>query len=290
MFRVVFILLLLSVASMAVFAESAVTDFIPEPDFAPGWKWDFEPEVYVPDNLYEYINGEAELYNSYTFEKMVTGSYVNSRDDMQTITVDIYDMGSPLDAFGIYSRFRRPGLEFAEIGGEAIVSEYNVRFYKGQYFVQVNSGSREDEMQVLVRDLANDIAAELPGADSPDELTLLPQPGQQPHTLTYHTSGFMGLEAFNNALAADYVVPGDTLMVFVILADDKDKTMMALAAFKESVSQRGRVLTTEPHFSGELSYQGKVMVDICGNQLVGAGGFQKSESAHNLITLTCRGL
>lgn len=279
--------LMLLPALLLLAADSSVSDYIPQPDFASGWQWDFEPEMYTPENLYEYINGEAELYNSYTFREMVTASYVNSKDDMQTITVDIYDMGSPLDAFGIYSRFRRPGLDFADIGEEAIVSDYNTRFYVGKYFVQVNSGSRDDEIQNLVRSLSRQLAAELPATDRPVELALLPLQGQLPHTLTFHTSGFMGLEAFANALAAQYAVSGDSMTVFIILCDEKETAKKALAAFEESVSQRGEVLSTEPGIYGELPYQGKVMAGLCGDALIGATGFKKDDVARQMLRKTC---
>ena len=95
---------------------------LPEADKFENWTLEFGIEHYTPDNLYEYINGEAELYNDYGFAEMITAYYTQSDGGDAAIAVDIYDMGAPLSAFGIYSSYRRPGLDFDMIGTEAIVS------------------------------------------------------------------------------------------------------------------------------------------------------------------------
>ena len=62
--------------------QQNVVSLMPEPDPGAGWKWDFETVIYTPDNLFEYINGEAEVYNDYTFVEMATGSHARTDDAM----------------------------------------------------------------------------------------------------------------------------------------------------------------------------------------------------------------
>lgn len=56
--------------------------------------------TYTGSGLYGFMNGGSDLYLEYGFQKLTT------RDieyDGEEYTVDIYEMATPLDAFGIYS-------------------------------------------------------------------------------------------------------------------------------------------------------------------------------------------
>ena len=54
--------------------------------------------MYGPADLFVYINGQAELYLSYGFLRVVAGTFVSSAAPDQAIVVDVYDMGSRLKA------------------------------------------------------------------------------------------------------------------------------------------------------------------------------------------------
>jgi len=64
-----------------------------------GWKQKETVQVFTPDNLYEYINGAAELYLTYGFQELQVAEYEGERDGL--IIVDIYRHATPLYAFGI---------------------------------------------------------------------------------------------------------------------------------------------------------------------------------------------
>jgi hypothetical protein len=91
------------------------------------WQLAEEPKMYTPDNLYDYIDGNCELYFSYGFKSLVSASYKNDKAPEQTVTVDIYDMGTSLGAFGVYSSQSHPDYSFQAMGCEAIVSSQQSR-------------------------------------------------------------------------------------------------------------------------------------------------------------------
>src|SRR5512141_1189010 len=62
------------------------------------WKKPPKPVVYDRDNLFDYIDGGAELYLAFGFHRATTFEYTAGKDD--DIKVDIFDMGSPRGAFG----------------------------------------------------------------------------------------------------------------------------------------------------------------------------------------------
>ena len=74
------------------------------PDTIAGWKKADPPNLYTPGNLSTYIDGGAELYISYNFKNALSMKYMDSADN--EIDVDIFDMGSAPDAFGVFAHSR----------------------------------------------------------------------------------------------------------------------------------------------------------------------------------------
>lgn len=69
---------------------------------------------YKPDTLYEYIDGGADVYLLYDFQRLL---HQNFRTPGGELTADIYDLGKPENAFGIYSAERSPRYKFVTLAG-----------------------------------------------------------------------------------------------------------------------------------------------------------------------------
>ena len=142
LFPSVFVCLILFFLLLPFIAESApgepVEKLLPTPGFAEGWAMKEKIVTYTENNLYKYINGEAELYYPYGFKALATTVYVRTDNPETGIVADIYEMGSPIDAFGIYSRYRDPDEELVSIGTEGFVNESQLLFAKDRYFVRLS--------------------------------------------------------------------------------------------------------------------------------------------------------
>ena len=68
-----------------------------------------KPVYYDRDTLSDRIDGEAELYFPYGFDRMAAARYVSEKSPGTGVDVEIYRMGSLLDAFGIYANYRQNG-------------------------------------------------------------------------------------------------------------------------------------------------------------------------------------
>jgi len=222
-----------------------IRDLVLPADFAPGWQWDFEPEVYGPDNLYQYIDGEAELYIDYDFFEMVTASYALECDESVTFTLDIYDMGTALNAFGIYSSYRRPDHDFAQIGCEATVSALNIRFYKGKFFIQINAGSTDPRVSPALLAAARRLEKAIPGAERPAVLDMLPGEAQLPHSLAYVTRGFLGQSRFRRTLRASYSIDSGTCTAFVVLFENEPAARTALSDLQATLREQSEEIETD---------------------------------------------
>ena len=70
-----------------------------------GWKISSAPRYFGPDNLYDLIDGGAEVYVQFGLVKMVSAEYRDAGRKGLSVTAEVYDMGSPRGAFGRAARF-----------------------------------------------------------------------------------------------------------------------------------------------------------------------------------------
>ena len=93
--------------------------------------------IYNAKNLFDYIDGEAEVYFPFGFQRLFNQSY----RVMQTgagILVDAYDMVTYEGAHDVYERYTEEGGSgIAELGESACTDNYIILFRQGRYFVRI---------------------------------------------------------------------------------------------------------------------------------------------------------
>lgn len=198
-------------------AENKLDLLFPGPNFIEGWTWDGSPKHYTPDNLYDYIDGEAELFHDYGFLGLSVLTYYKDSHEDTFFVVNIYDMGTDINAFGLYSTFRYPGYDFDSIGVESIVSDYGLKFYLGQYYIDIGMGDATESIQNAARFVANMIVKNIDvPAQPPDFLSLLPSDNQVEKTLRYVASGMLNQTFLPEGIEAQYQLNGEEAIGFVI--------------------------------------------------------------------------
>jgi hypothetical protein len=113
-------------------------------DFGP-WSIAEPARYFGPENLYDLINGGAEIYVEYGLTKMVTADYRAEGNKTQTITVEVYDMGSPRGAFGRVARFLESHTDPTFAGNglptglveRGILGDGDAVFWKDKYLVHL---------------------------------------------------------------------------------------------------------------------------------------------------------
>ncbi len=141
-------------------------------DSINGWQVEAPDQSYNQENLFDYINGGAELYLSYGFQKLLSRTY--SRSEQPNIIVDLFDMGSARDAFGVFSHSRE---EVDTTFGQG--SQYTsglLMFWKDRYFISILASPETPESKKAVFELAGFIENKIPVEGAlPDILDRLPQ-------------------------------------------------------------------------------------------------------------------
>jgi hypothetical protein len=220
LFSILAFIFLFSISFLNVLAapvDLPVEKAMSTPGFFEGWALEGKIKTFNPDNLYKHINGEAELYLPYGFESLGAALYINKDNPDMALAVDVYKMGSTLDAFGIYSRYRDPDAPDAKIGNDGFISDSQLMFYQDRYFVQLSaSGSANPEPKAFIG-CAKAIAKNIPGgASRPGELNFLDIPDVVPRSETYISQSVLGYAFFKKGLAARAMLDNEPVRIFVI--------------------------------------------------------------------------
>jgi len=206
-----------------------------------GWQPLRAAETYTPDNLYEYINGAADLFIDNGFIRLHTRELSAGAVH---VALDIYDMGNRLQAFGVYKTERPADQRHLAIGAEAVVSPpYQCLLLKDQFYVKVNVFQGEITEE-LGTQLLTAVANALPGqASLPAELALLPPDGKIPGSEAFAKNNYLGLTDLTDCLYASYR-DGESAFQYFVLTATPDSALDArwnsLAAQWTSLSQPGR--------------------------------------------------
>jgi len=190
--------------------------------------------TFGPANLYEEIDGEAELFLPYGFRGLTVAILTPAGNETAEVRLELFRHATPRDAFGIYSQHRFPGQERMRVGtSEAIVSATSLDFFQGPRFVRIRAASRKTtrtEMEKLGRDLST----LLPGTGAPPrETEILRIPGLVDGTIVFHRRAILGVEALAPGYEAKYEAPGVAATLILIPPEDA----VPAAQFRERLSR-----------------------------------------------------
>jgi hypothetical protein len=245
--------LLTSALAGPVVAADPEKPLLPPSGFTPGWILEGPVKNYGPDDLFEYINGEAELYLQHGFKNLVSGFYLNERNEKQGLSADIYRMAAPLEAFGLYSRYRGMGAKIVEIGLEGFIGAAQMMFCQGRYFVQLNASGTASLPAGVFLALARGISANLP--DPPGairELEFLKIDGFIPGSEKYIPAGVLGYPFFNKGLMAQVLQEDRPVRIFILLGDGAEEARRAREAYEKALTEKGIALKKNKGTEGEV--------------------------------------
>jgi hypothetical protein len=179
------------------------------------WSLKIDETVYVPDNLWELINGAAEIYLAYEFQDLHIGEYTNERNEM--IQVELYRHRNPENTFGIYSAERMPDYQFNAIGVEGYTSFGTLNFFSGNYYVKIVWSGTGDANDKILAELAEKIEKKLNQDNKwPDILTYFPDQYKIPFSEGYSNENFLGYSYLHSAFTTGYKIDDKEFKLFII--------------------------------------------------------------------------
>lgn len=151
--------------------------FVP-PNVA-GWEVQDSVRTFDRRTIFDYIDGAGEVYLSYGFRDVTVHRFL--REGSPEITVEIFDMGSAEDAYGVFTYAR-------ESESEGIGQAYEYRgsvlcFWQDRFYVCVTCYEQTAETKEVLPELARQIAERLPDDGSrPPLIDVLPAEQRVEHS------------------------------------------------------------------------------------------------------------
>jgi hypothetical protein len=231
-----------------------IEKLLPEISDLKGWKMTAKPEVFVGDNLFSLIDGGADLYLEYGFDRVISAHYADPSQN--SIQVEIYKMLDSDAAYGIFS-ISQQAVEWSKQYGNlsAIKDEY-ISFWKSEYYVILSWSSRQHLDKPLLEKLANLILEKIPEDVESPELVRTFQ-DIDPLNKIIFLKGNLGLSNFyyfdykdlfkiQEAIAISFISHNAIIVKYNDLA--KSAEMLALA--KQGISGNKRFTDVTMAFQG----------------------------------------
>lgn len=261
------------------------TSYLPSGDALVGWIPSAPPSVFTPKDLFELINGGADMYVEYGFRKLVHAEYRKASDPKTTLTLGLYDMATPANAFGIYTYERgdRPSNE--DVGDEGILSTASLAFRRAGFYVKIETNDLTGATARAAKPLALRMAALIPGP--PGRVAALdrfPGEGLVPGSARLVPRAPAGLESVGRSFLADYSLAGRKGTLFFSGPESSEPGRRDLEGLRKELESRWTVEAR----AGALTARGKESGEIleireAGAHLIGIRGDLDAAEARKIL-------
>jgi len=219
-----------------------------------GWIVKTDKKIYSSGDLWELIDGAAELFLAYGFQDLHLATYTSGKD--VEVQAEIYQHSPAVNAYGIYTAERMPDYSFNKIGIQGYTSPGILHFFTGNYYVKLISAGTKEADEASLKFLAGRIAENLGQTNTwPEEIALFPAEGKVYMSDAYIASNFMGYSFFHSAFTARYIVNGEFTLFLIHDTSAEADTILTryLGVIKEDkVERQGEIYIIQDLFNGKV--------------------------------------
>lgn len=174
-----------------------------------------ELESYTPTNLYEKIDGKADLYLNNGFISLQSCRFAQASAADKWAEVYLYDMGNSENSFAVYSMQKRSdavALDWAQFGYSTSDAIYAAA---GKYYIEVALSSDDPALlsstSAAIKPLAASISS---GKIEIPYINLFPKENFQPDTFKFISTDAFGSE-LKNVFAGQYKIKENTATAYL---------------------------------------------------------------------------
>lgn len=176
----------------AVAPPASAQSLLPSGTFAPGWTAPGPPRAFVEQDLFNHIDGGAELYLEFGFVRLQVQSYVQGGAEL---SAELYEMADPAGALGIYLMNAGRETPWAEISARNSSEDAQMIALKGRFLLKISNFEARAERRPAMIALAGQVLSAVPDAPSGDPFVPLPAAGRVPGSERL-IGGPVGLQPF----------------------------------------------------------------------------------------------
>lgn len=266
---------------------------VPDVELLAGWGSAADPREFAPETLYEYLDGGAERYLSYGFRRLLQVRYEPVGEQQAGITLDVYDMGDDLGAFGIYSSLRPDQPDVRAWGVEGYRSGAVAAAWKGAVFTHAEADDEVPENGPILEAIVAAVCASITGpAEAPWILDPLPEEGLVSGSQRYVATDLLGHAFLPGGVLATYESDGDREEVFFSDLGSPQDAAAALSLLRAHFREWGEVTGEEDGsgFGFVAPGLGTGTAFAVGRFVAGATGGQQSKLRKRLLDRLADGL
>jgi len=225
----------------------------PSCSVVPGASQVGETRHYQPENLFDYMDGNAEGYLIYGFRRLVG---VTCQAGEARYVIDIFEMESPEMAYGVFAANRHPASPVKRLGMVAQITERRAILAKGNYYVEVSASPAGNYSESFEKILSS-LASQLPGTtELPPQLGWFPPDGLDESSIRLVPQSVLGVRALRRGYVARY----DYGRAFIVEQPSPEEAASALQMLAKRMAEPEPVKLGEEGYRGTDRYLGPMVV------------------------------
>jgi hypothetical protein len=231
----------------AAFAQDKTA--APACNMVAGWTQLGAVRSYDADNLFEYMDGNAEGYIAYNFQTM---KGVTCERGPATLVVDISEMGDADFAYGMFTANRDLRQPSYPVGAGGQIVPRRLIFAKGKYYIEIAANPEGDytaDLKLWAAALANSVQG---STTPPPALAWFPTEKQQ--LLKLSPESVLGLRILKRGYVAQY----DFGKAFVVFEETPESAAAVMQALRTRFSENTPAKLADDAFQTTDKYLGKL--------------------------------
>ena len=241
---------------------------IPGPDFAPGWAKSGPLRTFTGQDLFNQIDGGAELFLEFGFAALRLQAYGRGQAEL---VLNVYEMEGASSALGVYLMKMGRETPFPEIAARNSSEEVQLTILKGRYFILVDNLGDVPASKAETVALANAFLSGVMDEPASTPLDALPAEGRVPGSerlirgayglqpyFTFGEGDILSLSGRIFGALAEYRMPGGaTFMRLIVPYPDPAAAVAALAHLKANLDPYLKITRDRPDGFDFVDYQSK---------------------------------
>jgi hypothetical protein len=233
----------------------------------PGWKITQDDPVYTANNLWDIIDGAADLYLEYAFVDLHIARYLST--DSIEVKAELYRHASDVDAFGMYSQERDTGYNFIPLGVQGYLQQGVLNFLTGSYYIKLSTYQTGSKAQEAMLTIGRMLVEHLKQNNvMPKLFQVFPAEGKRPNTEQYVARNFLGYSFMNSAYTVQYK-DSTASKIFVIELAAPEKVQGMLAEYFKAVPKEAVTMSAPDKYQIRDPHNGMIGLQIVNRYVCG---------------------
>jgi hypothetical protein len=243
---------------------------VPDCGMVPGWAQQGKSRTYAADNLFEYMDGNAEGYLIYRFVRM---NGVNCKSGDNVLAFDVFEMADPEWAYGVFASNRDPRLKTERVGVAGQVSPRRMTFVKDKYFAQISS---ETDQAAALAAFARALDKSIPGtSEPPAALAWFPSEKLVPDSIRLVPESVLGMRVLKRGYVAQY----EAGKAFLVLEATPESAAAVMTKLRGRIAENKPAAVADEGLEANDKYLGHLCFFRKGRYIGGFSGLQESDDA-----------